>query len=90
MRLHAEAVLSWCGRRLLVEWVLVEGWTLRREVANRTPADRVAVIVLLRRLRLAAAEIAETLRMPLSTVSLILKRQGLGRLGRIGLEQPQR
>jgi len=39
---------------------------------------------------MTAAEIAETLRMPLSTVSLILQRQGLGRLGRIGLEQPQR
>jgi hypothetical protein len=28
--------------------------------------------------------------MPLSTVSVVLKRQGLGRLGRIGLEQPHR
>jgi hypothetical protein len=36
------------------------------------------------------AEIAETLAMPLSTVSVILKRSGLGRLGRIGLEQPRR
>ena len=124
MKLQADAVLSWSGRRLLVEWVLVEAWRLGaaaeaagvgvccggkwvgwcregdrrlrdrssapRRVANRTPADRVALIVLLRRLRMTAAEIAETLRMPLSTVSLILKRQGLGRLGRIGLEQPQR
>ena len=48
------------------------------------------MIVLLRRLGMTAAEIAETLRMPLSAVSLILKRRGLGRLGRIGLEQPQR
>jgi len=39
---------------------------------------------------MTAAEIAETLSMPLSTVSAILKRQGMGRLGRIGLEQPQR
>jgi len=61
-----------------------------RRVANRTPADRVAVIVLLRQLRMTAAEIAETLQMPLSTVSVVLKRQGLGRLGRLGLEQPQR
>ena|SRR5438067_12485098 len=29
MKLHADAALSWSGRRLLVEWVLVEGWTLR-------------------------------------------------------------
>jgi hypothetical protein len=39
---------------------------------------------------MTAAEIAETLRMPLSTVSVVLKRQGMGRLGRIGLEQPVR
>jgi transposase InsO family protein len=50
----------------------------------------VAVIVALRRLRMTAAEIAETLAMPLSTVSAVLTRNGLGRLGRIGLEQPHR
>jgi transposase InsO family protein len=61
-----------------------------RLVANRTPEDRVAVIVLLRRLRMTAAEIAETLSMPLSTVSAVLTRQGMGRLGRLGLEQPIR
>jgi transposase InsO family protein len=61
-----------------------------RQVANRTPADRVAAIVALRRLRMTAAEIAELLVMPLSTVSAILSRSGMGRLGRIGLEQPRR
>jgi transposase InsO family protein len=125
MELHANAALSWSGRRLLAERVLVDRWTLTaaaeaagvsvrcarkwvgryrvegeaglgdrssapRRVANRTPDDRVAVIVLLRQLRMTAAEIAETLRMPLSTVSVVLRRQGLGRLGRIGLEQPIR
>jgi transposase InsO family protein len=50
----------------------------------------VAVIVKLRHLRMTAAEIAETLAMPLSTVSGILTRIGLGRLGRLGLEQAQR
>jgi transposase InsO family protein len=125
MNLHANAALSWSGRRLLAERVLVGGWTLTaaaqaagvslrcarkwvgryrvegesglvdrssapRRVANRTPADRVAVIVLLRRLRMTAAEIAEALAMPLSTVSAVLNRNGLGRLGRIGLEQPVR
>jgi transposase InsO family protein len=59
-------------------------------VANRTEPERVAVIVKLRRLRMTAAEIAETLAMPLSTVSGILTRIGLGKLGRIGLEQPVR
>jgi transposase InsO family protein len=125
MELHANAALSWRGRRLLAERVHVDRWTLTaaaeaagvsvrcarkwvgryrvegeaglgdrssapRRVANRTPDDRVAVIVLLRQLRMTAAEIAETLRMPLSTVSVVLRRQGLGRLGRIGLEQPIR
>jgi transposase InsO family protein len=61
-----------------------------RRVANRTPAERVAAILALRWLRMTAAEIAETLAMPLSTVSAVLTRAGLGRLGRIGLEQPLR
>jgi transposase InsO family protein len=41
-------------------------------------------------LRFTAAEIAETLGMALSTVSGILTRIGMGRLGRLGLEQPVR
>jgi hypothetical protein len=61
-----------------------------RRVANRTAPERVAVIAKLRQLRMTAAEIAETLGMPLSTVAGILTRLGLGRLGRIGLEQPVR
>jgi transposase InsO family protein len=44
------------------------------------------VITKLRRLRMTGAEIAETLAMPLSTVSGILTRSGMGRLGRLGLE----
>jgi transposase InsO family protein len=44
------------------------------------------VIAKLRRLRMTAAEIAEALSMPLSTVSGILTRIGMGRLGRLGLE----
>jgi len=55
-------------------------------VANRTPSERVAVVVALRQLRMTAAEIAETLTMPLPTVSAVLARSGLGRLGRVGLE----
>ena len=120
MDLHANAALSWSGRRELARRVVDEGWTLTaaaeaagvsvrcarkwvsryrggdvelrdwssapRRVANRTPANRVAVIVQLRQLRMTGAEIAETLQMPLSTVSVVLKRQGLGRLGRVGLE----
>ena len=56
-----------------------------RRVANRTDPERITMIAKLRRLRMTAAEIAETLSMPLSTVSGILTRIGMGRLGR-GLE----
>lgn len=61
-----------------------------RRVANCTPPERVQAIVALRRLRFTAAEIAELLEMALSTVSGILRRLGMGKLGRIGLEQPLR
>ena len=39
---------------------------------------------------MTAAEIAEPLAMPVSTVSVVLKRNGVGKLGRVGLEQPVR
>jgi hypothetical protein len=57
-----------------------------RAAAGRAPPDRIAVIAKLRRLRMTAAEIAETLQMPLSTVSGILTQIGVGRLDRLGLE----
>jgi transposase len=69
---------------------LVDRSSAPRRIANRTAPERVAVIVGLRQLRMTAAEIAETLAMPLSTVSVVLKRNGVGKLGRIGLEQPVR
>jgi transposase len=53
---------------------------------SRVPDETVQVIAALRRLRMTGAEIAECLGMPLSTVSGILSRIGLGKLGRIGLE----
>jgi transposase InsO family protein len=59
-------------------------------VANRVDERRVEVIAALRRLRMTGAEIAETLDMALSTVSGILTRIGMGRLGRLGLEPAQR
>src|SRR5437588_2369071 len=59
-------------------------------VANRTDERRVEVIAALRRLRFTGAEIAELLGMALSTVSGILTRIGMGKLGRLGLERAQR
>ena len=55
-------------------------------VANRTDECRVQTIAALRRLRMTGAEIAEVLQMALSTVSAILTRIGMGKLGRLGLE----
>jgi transposase InsO family protein len=82
---------KWVSRfRLEGDEGLCDRSSAPHRVANRTPADRVAVIASLRRLRMTAAEIAETLAMPLSTVSAVLKRVGIGRLGRIGLEPPRR
>ncbi len=59
-------------------------------VANRTEQRRVEVIAALRRLRMTAAEIAEVLSMAHSTVSGILTKIGMGKLGRLGLESAQR
>jgi transposase len=55
-------------------------------VANRTDERRIEAIAALRRLRFTGAEIAELLDMALSTVSGILTRIGMGKLGRLGLE----
>jgi transposase InsO family protein len=55
-------------------------------VANRTEERRIEAIAALRRLRLTGAEIAEVLCMAHSTVSGILAKIGMGKLGRLGLE----
>jgi transposase InsO family protein len=59
-------------------------------VANRTDERRIEVIAALRRLRMTGAEIGECLGMAISTVSGILQRIGMGKLGRVGLEPAQR
>jgi transposase InsO family protein/transposase len=82
---------KWVGRyRCEGELGLHDRSSAPRRVANRTTQRRVEVILILRRLRFTAAEIAETLDMALSTVSGILQRSGMGRLGRLGLEAPVR
>ena len=69
---------------------LVDRCSAPVRVANRTPEERVEAIACLRRLRFTGAEIAELLSMPEKTVSGILTRIGLGRLGRLGLEPERR
>ena len=50
----------------------------------------VAAICALRRLRFSGPERAELLELPSSTVSVVRKRCGMGRLGRLGLEPVER
>jgi len=59
-----------------------------RRIPHRTPAERVEAIQTLRRLRMTAAEIAELLSMPISTVSAWLKRIGLGKRSRLEPPEP--
>jgi transposase InsO family protein len=59
-----------------------------RRLPRRTPAERVGAIVALRKLRMTAAEIAEALGMALSTVSVWLKRVGLGKRSRLEPPEP--
>ena len=67
---------------------LVDRSSAPRRIPHRTSPERVRGIELLRRLRMTAAEIAETLSMPLSTVSAILKRIGLGKRSRLEPPEP--
>ena len=55
---------------------------------TRTSEGRVQAIAALRRLRMTGAQIAEVLAMPLSTVSGILQRIGLGKLSRLDPPEP--
>jgi len=59
-------------------------------VANRTAENTVQLLAALRRLRFTAPELADLLGLPASTISGILKRIGMGKLGRLGHEPPQR
>jgi transposase len=121
MKLHANARLSVKGRELLVDRILMQGWSLTKaaEAAgvsdrtaakwvarfreegeqglldrsstpksspSRTPDERIQVIAALRRLRMTGAEIAECLDMAVTTVSGLLTRIGMGKLGRLGIE----
>jgi transposase InsO family protein len=125
MRVHANARLSPIGRRLLVDRVEGDGWTVQQAaesagvsertarkwlarwraegeaglfdrssapkvVANRTSVQTEQLIAALRRLRFTAPQLSELLDLPLSTISAVCKRLGMGRLGRLGLEPAQR
>jgi transposase InsO family protein len=82
---------KWVARyRAEGELGLLDRSSAPKVVANRTDERRIEAIAALRRLRFSGPEIAEVLEMPLSTVSGVLTRIGMGRLGRLGLEPPER
>jgi transposase InsO family protein len=82
---------KWVGRyRIEGDLGLLDRTSAPARVANRTAEDRVQAIAALRRLRFTGPEIAELFGMALSTVSGILTRIGMGKLGRLGLEPARR
>jgi len=79
-----------CRYRAAGELGLLDRSSAPGRVHNRTDERLVALLASLRRLRFTAPELADLFGMPVSTISGILKRIGLGRLGRLGLEPAQR
>jgi transposase InsO family protein len=80
---------KWLARwRIEGEAGLVDRSSAPHRIPHRTPERRRRLVLALRRLRLTAAEIAQALAMPLSTVSALLKRAGLGRLSRLRPPEP--
>jgi len=82
---------KWVGR-YRVEGVvgLLDRSSAPGVVANRTEERAIQAIAALRRLRFTGPEIAEILDRPGSTISGILTRIGMGKLGRLGLERAER
>ena len=123
MKLHGNARTCPNSRRLLVERVIEEGWSVSAAAAaagisqrsayrwlrrwreqgakglldrssrplrspKQLPAVKVEAIRSLRKLRMTASEIAEVLCLALSTVSLWLRRIGLGKRSRLMPPEP--
>ena len=82
---------KWIARYRAGDRLLLDRSSRPLRSPARLPQPRVAAIERLRWLRMTAAEIAEVLELPLSTVSLWLKRIGLGKRSRLDpLEPPNR
>jgi transposase len=78
---------KWAGRYYAEgELGLLDRSSAPQSIPHRTSEERLQAVAALRRLRFTGPEIAETLSMALSTVSGILTRIGMGKLGRLGLE----
>ena len=82
---------KWVSRYLAEGEVgLLDRPSAPKTVANRTSEQTIEAIGALRRLRFTGSEISEILAMAPSTVSGILQRIGMGKLGRLGMEPAQR
>ena len=91
------ALAAGVSQRTAYKWLAryrAEGLVDRSSRPHHSPtrlnADRVQAIVALRRLWFTAAQISELLGMALSTVSLVLKRQGIGRRSALIPKEQQR
>jgi transposase InsO family protein len=82
---------KWVGRfRADGELGLLDRSSAPLSIPHRTSEQRVQAIAALRRLRFTGPEIAEILGMAVSTVSGVLTRTGMGRLGQLGMEPAER
>ena len=87
----ARTAAKWVGRYRGGDRELLDRSSRPQRSPSRLPQQRVQAIEALRRLRMTAAEIAEVLELPLSTVSAWLKRIGLGQaLAARAAEPPNR
>ena len=95
--LKQAAEAAGCSERTAAKWLqryragdraLCDRSSRPHRSPTRLPAPRVQALAALRRLWLTAAEIAEVLRLPLSTVSLWLKRIGLGKRSQLRPPEP--
>jgi transposase InsO family protein len=91
---EAAGISDRTARRWLARWRaegpsgLLDRSSAPRRIPHKTPPERVAEIVRLRKLRWTAARIAIALGAALSTVSAVLKRVGLGKRSRLDPPEP--
>jgi transposase InsO family protein len=98
MSLQSAALSAGVSARTASKWVaryraegelgLYDRSSVAHSIPGRTHEQRVVTIAALRRLRMTAAEIAGVLEMPLSTVSAVLLRIGLGKRSRLEPPEP--
>jgi transposase InsO family protein len=83
-----RTAFKWLGRYRAGDRALLDRSSRPARSPSQLPQQRVRAIEALRRVRMTAAEIAEVLEVPLSTVSLWLKRIGLGKRSRLEPLEP--